>query len=95
MRQKALLGFCFAKNKKPPCQGNLITVKSKSELISIKMTQTKKYFLKTFGCQMNFSDSERIASFLEKLGLEPAKSPERADLLFSTLAVFAKLPKIA
>ena len=26
-----------------------------------------KYFIKTFGCQMNFSDSERIAGFLESL----------------------------
>lgn len=31
-----------------------------------------KYFIKTFGCQMNHSDSERIAGFLE---LQPRPSP--------------------
>jgi len=49
---------------------------------------TKKYFLKTFGCQMNFSDSERIASFLEKLDIQPTNSLEQADLIiFNTCGV--------
>jgi len=42
---------------------------------------SKKYFLLTFGCQMNKSDSERIAGFLHTLGLEVAEKPEEADLL--------------
>ncbi|NTV41322.1 MAG: hypothetical protein HGA61_03565, partial [Candidatus Moranbacteria bacterium] len=32
-----------------------------------------KYFIKTFGCQMNTSDSERIATFLEAQGLLPSE----------------------
>ncbi len=41
----------------------------------------RSYFLLTFGCQMNKSDSERIAGFLHALGLELAEKPEDADLL--------------
>jgi tRNA-2-methylthio-N6-dimethylallyladenosine synthase len=46
------------------------------------------YFIKTFGCQMNFSDSERIMSFLEQKGFAPAMSLEKADLaIFNTCGV--------
>jgi len=39
-----------------------------------------KYFIFTLGCQMNVSDSQRIASVLESCGLSPAKESE-ADLI--------------
>jgi tRNA-2-methylthio-N6-dimethylallyladenosine synthase len=41
----------------------------------------KKYFIKTFGCQMNISDSERIAAFLEKNSLKKASNTEEANLI--------------
>ncbi len=48
----------------------------------------KKYFIKTFGCQMNFSDSERIASFLEEIDLKSSRFIEQADLVvFNTCGV--------
>ena len=40
-----------------------------------------KYFVKTYGCQMNESDSERIAGFLEKQEYKSAPNMERADLI--------------
>ena len=40
-----------------------------------------KYFIKTFGCQMNYSDSERIAAQLEKSVFLPVSSLEKADLV--------------
>jgi len=40
-----------------------------------------KYFIKTFGCQMNESDSERIAAFLEKQGYKKSVTMEAADLI--------------
>jgi tRNA-2-methylthio-N6-dimethylallyladenosine synthase len=47
-----------------------------------------RYFIKTFGCQMNVSDSERIAGFLEAYDLTPATSVEQADLaIFNTCGV--------
>lgn len=30
----------------------------------------KKYFIKTFGCQMNVYDSSRMANMLEEMGLK-------------------------
>ena len=47
-----------------------------------------KYFIKTFGCQMNYSDSERIAGLLEKYKLKPASNINAADLvIFNTCGV--------
>ncbi len=40
-----------------------------------------KYFIKTFGCQANVADSERIAGFYEKKGYQPAKNLEEADVV--------------
>ena len=42
----------------------------------------KKYFVKTFGCQMNEHDSERISGMFELDGMSKAKSEEYADVLF-------------
>ncbi|MBN2854180.1 tRNA (N6-isopentenyl adenosine(37)-C2)-methylthiotransferase MiaB [Patescibacteria group bacterium] len=42
---------------------------------------SKKYFIITIGCQMNVSDSERLASFLESEGFKLAKKDKEADLL--------------
>ncbi|MFA7208892.1 MAG: tRNA (N6-isopentenyl adenosine(37)-C2)-methylthiotransferase MiaB [Parcubacteria group bacterium] len=48
----------------------------------------QKYFIKTFGCAMNHSDSERIAAFLEKHGFSPASDITKADLaVFNTCGV--------
>jgi len=40
-----------------------------------------KYWIITFGCQMNKSDSERITAFLEKSGKKPASKVNEADLI--------------
>ena len=40
-----------------------------------------KYFIITFGCQMNKSDSERIASVLESAGYKSALKIDEADLI--------------
>jgi len=41
----------------------------------------KKYFIITYGCQMNRSDSERIANVLENMDLKLAKKMNDADLI--------------
>jgi tRNA-2-methylthio-N6-dimethylallyladenosine synthase len=41
----------------------------------------KKYYIKTFGCQMNHSDSERFASILEKINYIGVDTYEQADLI--------------
>ncbi|MGC9031188.1 MAG: tRNA (N6-isopentenyl adenosine(37)-C2)-methylthiotransferase MiaB [Minisyncoccia bacterium] len=42
---------------------------------------TKTYFIITFGCQMNKNDSERIASFFEKIGYKMAAKIEDANFI--------------
>lgn len=43
---------------------------------------TKKFYIKTYGCQMNEYDSSKMADVLRNgLQMEPAESPEEADLL--------------
>jgi len=42
---------------------------------------TRRYHLRTFGCQMNEHDSERIAGLLEADGYEPTDMPDDADVV--------------
>ena len=42
---------------------------------------TKRLFIKTYGCQMNVYDSERMADVLSPLGYAMTDSPEGADLV--------------
>lgn len=39
------------------------------------------FLIHTYGCQMNYSDSERISSYLKNLGFKNAKSEDEADLI--------------
>jgi tRNA-2-methylthio-N6-dimethylallyladenosine synthase len=41
----------------------------------------KRLYIKTYGCQMNVYDSERMADVLRPLGYEMADEPEGADLV--------------
>jgi tRNA-2-methylthio-N6-dimethylallyladenosine synthase len=52
----------------------------------------KKVFIKTFGCQMNEYDSDKMADVMRAAeGYEPTQDPEQADLiLFNTCSVREK-----
>ncbi len=41
----------------------------------------KKYLIETFGCQMNFHDSERMAGLLEQAGYESTSDDRDADVI--------------
>jgi tRNA-2-methylthio-N6-dimethylallyladenosine synthase len=41
----------------------------------------KKYLIETFGCQMNFHDSERMAGLLEQAGYESTADDGEADVI--------------
>ena len=43
--------------------------------------QRKRVFIRTYGCQMNVYDSDRMADVLRPLGYALADGPERADLV--------------
>jgi tRNA-2-methylthio-N6-dimethylallyladenosine synthase len=51
----------------------------------------RRYFVTTFGCQMNAHDSERIKGMLESLGLGEAVEPDEADVVvFNTCTIREK-----
>ena len=50
-----------------------------------------KYYIQTLGCAMNYSDSERVASVLQKLGFKKTENPRETDLyLFNTCSIRQK-----
>ena len=42
----------------------------------------KKFYIESYGCQMNFADSEVVASILNKEGFGATRNVEDADLIF-------------
>lgn len=63
--------------------------RSASEGGVVEMPSGKgRYFLRTFGCQMNEHDSERMAGMLEAEGYERTETPEDASVvLFNTCCI--------
>ena len=45
------------------------------------MADTKKLYIKTYGCQMNVYDSERMAEAMGGAGYETTDSPDQADMI--------------
>ena len=55
--------------------------KAKGERRQRGRKQGVKYFIETYGCQMNVHDSERMAGLLEQSGYDLAESDRDADLV--------------
>ena len=53
--------------------------------------EKKRLYIKTYGCQMNVYDSERMRDVLAPLGYAPSDTPEDADLVFRMWEVGAVL----
>ena len=43
--------------------------------------KTKRFYIESYGCQMNFSDSEIVASILAETGYTPTRNMEESDLI--------------
>ncbi len=52
-----------------------------SLVLEDKKTNSKKLFIESYGCQMNFSDSEIVASILSEQGYNTTQNLEEADLV--------------
>ena len=66
-------------------QGEILSFKSNKKMHS------KKLFLESYGCAMNFSDSEIVASILQKEGYNTTKIIDQADLvLINTCSIREK-----
>jgi tRNA-2-methylthio-N6-dimethylallyladenosine synthase len=42
----------------------------------------RHFYIESYGCQMNFADSEVVASILQEAGFGPTRNEEDADLIF-------------
>lgn len=51
-------------------------------ICGVSFKQNKTFFIETFGCQMNFHDSEKVAGTLVSQGYRQVQSAEEADLIF-------------
>ena len=51
------------------------------------LTQTRSYEVRTYGCQMNSHDSERLSGLLEDAGYQPGTPGETDVVIFNTCAV--------
>jgi tRNA-2-methylthio-N6-dimethylallyladenosine synthase len=61
---------------------------SEAEVCDFKITEeantgkTKKLYIESYGCQMNFSDSEIVASIMKEGGFDTTSDFENADVIF-------------
>lgn len=58
------------------------SIQGSATLIEHKSTGEKKLYIESYGCQMNFSDSEIVASILADNGFNTTKNIEEADVVF-------------
>ena len=64
------------------------TLENGSKLVGDLEFPKRKVWVKTYGCQMNYHDTERILSHLEPLNFSLTSRQEEADLLlFNTCAI--------
>ncbi len=53
-----------------------------------KTSNSQKYFIKTFGCQANYADSERIAGYYNSRGFQETDSLEKAnEIIINTCSI--------
>ena len=59
-----------------------------TEEIRQMISRPEKYYVVTYGCQMNAHDSEKLAGMLEEMGMKAAENREDADfVIFNTCCV--------
>ena len=60
----------------------MLTSKLKHHRIVSKNNNTRKYFIETYGCQMNVADTELVQAMLENLGYSVATNLNSANIIF-------------
>lgn len=69
----------------------VIDEQRQGEALMLAHEGKKKLYIESYGCQMNFSDSEIVASILSKEGYATTRNPEEADLvLLNTCSIREK-----
>src|ERR1039457_102060 len=68
--------------------GEIPDMPSSARTLGCEMSASRTYQIRTYGCQMNMHDSERLAGLLEAAGDQRAPGGEPADVVvFNTCAV--------
>ncbi|NQX98645.1 MAG: hypothetical protein HRT73_12315 [Flavobacteriales bacterium] len=57
-------------------------IQGNATLLEPKENGSRKVYIESYGCAMNFSDSEIVASILAKDGFNTTKNLEEADVVF-------------
>eukprot|EP00210_Caulerpa_lentillifera_P008135 g7769.t1 len=89
---------CFNRGFIQPPPRHRTPVRAASQLFTdhdmnqIQQSPLKKtYHIKTFGCQMNLADSERMAGVLDTAGYQQVQDPNSADvLIYNTCSIREK-----
>ena len=75
----------------------ILDAKEQAENCEVKVSEEgnklspKKLYIESYGCQMNFSDSEIVTSILKKEGFDTTSSFEQADvILLNTCSIREK-----
>ncbi len=67
---------------------NIETIRYELDEHLTNLGKEKTYLIKTYGCQGNEADSEKMAGILQQLGFQPTEIEEEADvILFNTCAI--------
>ena len=67
---------------------NILTEQDQEVCEVVKVSENKstgkdrKLYIESYGCQMNFSDSEIVSSIMEKNGFDTTSNFEEADVVF-------------
>jgi len=68
-----------------------LQIQNKKYTTKSVITDSKKFYIESYGCQMNFADSEVVASIVSKEGYNLTKNLKDADLiLLNTCSIRAK-----
>src|SRR5262245_52642063 len=59
----------------------------------MSMPEIRTYSIRTWGCQMNEADSQRVASELEKFGLRHTEDSDTADVIILNTCVVRRSPE--
>src|SRR6187402_2583674 len=57
-------------------------IKPVLDSVNLPAVKTRKLYIESYGCQMNFSDSEIVASILQNAGFDTTSEIQEADLIF-------------
>ena len=66
-----------------PANGKVIDENKQGEVFfgQQESNYQKHFYIESYGCQMNFSDSEIVASILNEAGYGPTRDMESSDLI--------------